>query len=262
MLTAMFELLPFNLTLDTQWLGRSLFFVREIDSTNRLLREMARDGAESGTVVITDHQASGRGRRGRTWTTPLGSSLLSSSLLRPVVWTPRHGLLPIVTAVAISRALEVHLGLKPEIKWPNDILLSGRKCCGILIESEWQGDKPTIIVGIGLNVNQTENDFVGLPTATSLRLATGKEMIERGKLFAALLKELEKIYDAFERGWQPHNAWRKRATWLGEMITVYPAGTESWQGLAYDLAEDGALLVERADGGCVRLNAGDVSIRQ
>jgi len=263
MLTAMFEPLPFNFTLTTQWLGRPLFFVREVDSTNRLLREMAREGAAAGTVVITDHQVGGRGRRGRSWTTPPGSSLLSSTLWRPLVWTARHALLPIVTAVAIARTLEGHLELQPEIKWPNDILLAGRKCCGILIESEWQQpNKPLIVVGIGLNVKQTAEDFVDLPTATSLRLAQGKGMIERGALLAALLKQLERAYDEFEIGWQPHNAWRKRATWLGEMITVYPAKGEAWQGVARDLAEDGALLVERADGRRVRLSAGDVSVRQ
>lgn len=258
----MFEPLPFNFTLTTQWLGQPLFFVREVDSTNRLLREMAREGAAAGTVVMTDHQIGGRGRRGRSWTTPPGSSLLSSTLLRPLVWTARHTLLPIVTAVAIARTLETHLGLQPEIKWPNDILLSGRKCCGILIESEWQHNKPTIIVGIGLNVNQTEEDFVDLPTATSLSLPQGKGMmIERGALLAVLLKQLERAYDEFEVGWPPHNAWRKRATWLGQMIIVYPAEAEAWSGIARDLASDGALLVERADGKCVRLSAGDVSVR-
>ena len=259
----MFDSLPFKLTLKTSWVAHPLLFIREVDSTNRLLRDQARKGAaQEGTVILTDHQVVGRGRRGRSWVTPPGSSLLFSTLLRPPIWTERHGLLPIVTSVAVARALEKQLSLQPEIKWPNDILLAGRKCCGILIESEWSGSgQPTVIVGIGLNVNQEEHDLAPLPTATSLRVACGGVVIKRGALFGTLLGELERAYDAFEAGWQPHDAWRKRAIWLGEQIVIHPAQGEVWHGTALDLAADGTLLVKRTDGKRVYLRAGDVSLR-
>lgn len=260
----MFDSLPFNLTLSTRWVGHPLLFVPAIDSTNRLLRDMAREGAGEGTVILTDYQRVGRGRRGRGWVTPPASSLLFSTLLRPSAWTERLSLLPIVISIALSRALEGHLGLKAEIKWPNDILLSGRKCCGILIESQWNDkEAPILIIGIGLNVNQGPDGFGDLPTATSLRLAKGhnQPLLERGPLFAALLHEMEKALDAFSTGWQPHNAWRKRATWLGQPILIQRTQGNAQLATAIDLAEDGSLLVQLPDGTSQQLHAGDVSVR-
>jgi BirA family biotin operon repressor/biotin-[acetyl-CoA-carboxylase] ligase len=260
----MFDSLPFILTLTTRWVGHPLLFVQAIDSTNRLLRDMAREGAAEGSVILTDYQRVGRGRRGREWVTPPASSLLFSTLLRPPVWTERESLLPIVISIAVARALEGHLGLKPEIKWPNDILLAGRKCCGILIESEWDHKGvPNVIIGIGLNVNQAPDGFGDLPTATSLRLAKGDNLplLERGPLFSALLHEMEEALDGFRRGWQPHKAWRKRATWLGQPILIQRTAGNAQLATAIDLAEDGSLLVQMPDGTSQQLHAGDVSVR-
>lgn len=251
----MFDPLPFELHLSTRWLGHPLHCLHEVDSTNRLLKEMADGGA--GTVLLADHQHAGRGRLGRRWLTPPGSSLLFSLLLRPASLTARHGLLPLVTAVAVAEALESHLALHPTIKWPNDLLFGGRKGAGIL--SEIEGDR--IIVGIGLNVNQEAEGLTELPEATSLRLMMG-HLIERGPLLATLLQALEARYDAFEAGWEPHEAWRQRAVLLNKPVWVYPTEGERWQGTALDIAPDGALLVERDGGGQVALHAGDVSLRE
>jgi BirA family transcriptional regulator, biotin operon repressor / biotin---[acetyl-CoA-carboxylase] ligase len=255
----MFEALPFEVPLATQRIGRSLHFMAEVDSTNRVLRELARDGATEGTTVLTDYQNAGRGRQGRSWTTPPGSSLLFSVLLRPAMLGKRAGLLPILSAVGVAQALETHLSLTVGIKWPNDVMLDGKKSCGILIESESNDSKPVYIVGIGLNVNQEADAFEGLPEATSLRLASGR-FVERGPLLAAILGELECAYDDFLAGWQPHEAWRQRSTLLGKPIVVKDADG-SWTGTALDLAEDGGLLVERLDGRQVHLHAADVSVR-
>jgi BirA family biotin operon repressor/biotin-[acetyl-CoA-carboxylase] ligase len=258
----MFEPLPFDLPLTTQRLGRALFFAREVDSTNRVLAGMVDERTPEGTLVLADFQEAGRGRRARAWAAPPGSSLLLSVLLRPSPLSGRYGLLPIVVGVAVARALESHLGLRPAIKWPNDLLLDGRKCCGILIESATsEGGGTTTIVGIGLNVNQEEAAFTELPDATSLRLALGRE-IERGPLLAALLTELERAYDAFLDGWEPHDAWRRRSPFLGQPIMVHPADGEAWPATALDLAPDGSLIVQDADGQEERLQAADVSVRR
>ncbi|MBA3531975.1 MAG: biotin--[acetyl-CoA-carboxylase] ligase [Ardenticatenales bacterium] len=258
----MFEPPPYTLpNLTTRWLGQPLFFTREVDSTNRLLREMAREGATSGTVILTEYQHLGRGRQGRGWNAPPGSSLLLSILLPPPTSSERYPLLPLVLAVAVARTLENHLALEPAIKWPNDVLLGQRKCCGILVESDWTGNVPTsVVAGIGLNVNQEVDAFETLPEATSLRLVRGTG-VERGPLLAELLNETERTYDTFQKGWEPHEAWRKRATLLGQPILVQPAQGAPWRATALDLSPDGRLLVQREDGQQEQVLAADVSIR-
>lgn len=183
MLGGMFDPLPFELTLTTRWLGHPLYFVAETDSTNRLLRNLAPGGTTPGTVLMTDYQSAGRGRNGRHWDAPPCTALLFSLLLPP--FPGNHlSLLPIVTVVAIARALEQHLGLLPFIKWPNDLLLEGRKCGGILIEGEWNSsDPPQMVVGIGLNVNQHAPDFDQLPSATSLRAYLGEPVARAAPIF-------------------------------------------------------------------------------
>lgn len=240
-------------------MGHPLLFLPEVDSTNHVLREQARAGAAEGTTVLTDFQSAGRGRQGRRWVAPPGSSLLFSVLLRPSALGERAALLPILSAVVVARTLENHLGLAAGIKWPNDVILDGKKSCGILIESETGADQPFYIVGIGLNVNQDAAAFDGLPEATSVRVARGRA-IERGPLLAALLNEFERAYDAFQGGWQPHAAWRRRSTLLGQPVLVRDA-SDTWPATALDLAEDGSLLVERSDGRQLHLHAADVSVR-
>lgn len=258
----MFHPLPFDLQPGTRWVGKPLHYLPEVDSTNRLLRERARTGsAAEGTVILTDHQKAGRGRQGRRWDDAPGTSLLLSLLLTPPSLTAQEALLPLVTAVAGARTLERHLALDPEIKWPNDLRLGGRKVAGILLESEMaRPGKPIVVVGMGLNVNQEAAAFEGLPGATSLRLETGTP-VERGPLLAVLLEELERAYDDVRAGWQPHAAWRKRAGWLGGPIVVHPASGEPWEATAVDLNPDGSLQVTRADGTRLDLHAGDVSVR-
>lgn len=258
----MFQALPFDIHPSTRWVGKPLLYLPEVDSTNRLLRERASEGvAAEGTVILTEHQRAGRGRQGRQWNDVPGTSLLFSLLLTPPALTAQDALLPLVTAVAGARALERHLGLAPEIKWPNDLRLDGRKVAGILLESEMAGPgRPLIVVGMGLNVNQEAAALAGLPEATSLRLHQGSP-VERGPLLATLLEELERAYDAFRGGWQPHAAWRRRAGWLGGAIVVHPSSGEPWEARAVELNPDGSLQVRRVDGTRMDLHAGDVSVR-
>jgi BirA family biotin operon repressor/biotin-[acetyl-CoA-carboxylase] ligase len=256
----MFDPLPFALALTTQWLGHPLYYVRETDSTNRLLRDVALAGTPAGTVIVTDYQTAGRGRRGRAWQVPPGSALLFSALL-PAFPPERLTLLPIVTAVAVARALERHLALNAFIKWPNDLLLDGRKCGGILVESEWDTTHaPTVVVGIGLNLNQLPADFAELPNATSMYAHTGTP-VERAAFLAVLLAELEQGYTALKAGWMPHAEWSRRAGVPGQPLWVHPADGESWAATAVALGASGELIVQDTQGHQIALYAGDVSVR-
>jgi BirA family transcriptional regulator, biotin operon repressor / biotin---[acetyl-CoA-carboxylase] ligase len=260
--SAMFEPIPFDLELSTTRIGHPLLYLSEVDSTNRLLRGMAAQGASEGTLVMADYQHTGRGRRGRGWAAPPGSSLMLSVLLRPREINPqRAALLPVVLAVAVAEAIERCLALRPAIKWPNDILVDGKKVCGILVESEITGaGEMMVVAGIGLNVNQAIEHFSDLPTATSLRLACG-QVVDRGSLLGVILQEIERAYYDFLEGWQPHDAWRRRAAMLGEAITVHPSDGPAWQGFAQDLAPDGSLVVLTPDGRHQNLHAADITIR-
>lgn len=260
MLGDMFDPLPFDITLNTRWLGHPLYFVSETDSTNRLLRNLAPGGTPTGTVLLTDYQSAGRGRRGRQWDAPPGSGLLFSLLLPPYP-LERISLLPLVTVIAIARAYEQHFGLSPFIKWPNDLLLDGRKCGGILVEGEWNTkDDPQIVVGIGLNVNQQESDFATLPSATSLRASIGRQ-VARAELFGVILEALEYAYDAFANGWMPHAEWSRRAGVPGQTLWVHTVEGAPWSATAVALGTGGELLVNDSEGNSIALHAGDVSVR-
>jgi BirA family biotin operon repressor/biotin-[acetyl-CoA-carboxylase] ligase len=260
MLGDMFDPLPFDLHLNTRWLGHPLYFVAETDSTNRLLRNLAPGGTTPGTVLFTDYQSAGRGRQGRHWNAPPGSGLLFSILL-PSFPTETMTLLPIVTAVAVARAYERHLGVSPFIKWPNDLLVDGRKCGGILVEGEWSpGGTLHLVVGIGLNINQSEEDLAALPSATSLRAIVGRA-IPRAPLFAVLLEELERAYDAFADGWAPHAEWSRRAGVPGQPLWVHTVEETPWSATAIALGAGGELVVNDSEGHSITLHAGDVSVR-
>jgi BirA family transcriptional regulator, biotin operon repressor / biotin---[acetyl-CoA-carboxylase] ligase len=258
----MFEPLPFDLELSTAHIGHPLLYLSEVDSTNWLLRKMGAGGASEGTVVLADYQHAGRGRRGRGWAAPPGSSLMFSLLLRPKPVIPqRIALLPVVLAVAVAEAIERSLSLQPAIKWPNDILIDDKKVCGILMESEVGGEgEITVVAGIGLNVNQATDHFSDLPGATSLQIACGR-VVERGVILGSILQQIERAYSQFLNGWQPHDAWRRRAPMLGHNIRVYPTDGPSWQGIAEDLAPDGSLVVVTPDGRYEHLHAADITIR-
>jgi BirA family biotin operon repressor/biotin-[acetyl-CoA-carboxylase] ligase len=252
----------FKRGLTTQVFGRHLFIYDSIDSTNIQAKTFANEGAEEGTVVIADHQTAGRGRFGRTWLAESGSSLLFSVILRPTFSMDKIGLLPFFAAVGIAKAVETVTGMQCECKWPNDILLHERKCCGILMESTSQQIKlDYVIIGIGLNVNQKIffGDLEG--KATSLRSEYGKEF-DRKKMFCQIMSSLESRYTDVRKG-DFHTVlmeWKERATIFGKRITLTQASGVI-DGIAIALAADGGLVVETES--CQRVfHAGEVTIAQ
>ncbi|MCB9126976.1 MAG: biotin--[acetyl-CoA-carboxylase] ligase [Ardenticatenales bacterium] len=253
--------LPFDVALATRWLGQPLLFRDEVDSTNRQLRQLAEGGAAGvGAVLISDFQWGGRGRRGRGWQAPRGSALLLSALL-PVPTMVPLTLLPIAVAVAVAEGVEAQGEAAIQLKWPNDLLVGGKKVGGILIESAVSSaGQALLVVGIGINVNQRPAAFDALPAATSLYAALGTE-VPRGPLLAAVLAALEQRWDDLQAGWQPHAAWRRRAVALGAAITVHGAAGPTWSATLRDLHHDGRLYVEDEAGRGHLLDAQEVSVR-
>jgi len=231
-----------------------------VGSTMDLAHEAARAGAPEGLLILAEEQSSGRGRYDRRWQAPAGSSLLASLLLRPTFLSPEQAfLLTALAALGLAEAIEETTGLATSLKWPNDILLQGRKACGILAELEWQGGLLAwAVLGWGLNVNVDFGDSDLAGRAISLAEAAGRPF-ERLPLLLASLEHLERHYRAIRagRGTEVWAAWRGRLGMLGRPVRVEgPEG--AYTGLALDVAGDGALLVQREGGEIVRVLAGDL----
>lgn len=164
---------------------------KQIDSTNRVALRRAREGAETGSVFVADYQTKGRGKWGRTWTSPRGKNLLFSLLLRPRLKAIRATGVTQVACRSVARILEQEFRLHPTFKRPNDVLVGGKKICGVLVEAQGRsnGDLESLVVGIGLNVNEAPGDLARV--ATSIRGETGKKQ-SRSTLLKALLAQLER----------------------------------------------------------------------
>ena len=230
-----------------------------VASTNDLARDAAERGAAEGLVITAEEQTAGRGRMGRQWFAPRTSSLQLSVVLRPPL-APMHASRAVrMAALAVANTLERHLRLTPTLKWSNDVLLDGKKCAGILLESSVSGDRlDYIILGIGLNVNFSMREFPELlPFATTLQDVLGHR-VERGELENALLAELNTLYARLRQGADFVDEYRARLTMLGQPIHV-ATPTEILKGIARDITDDGALILEQNDTR-VKLYAGDVTI--
>ena len=246
--------------LNTTRFGRELRCFDEVGSTNTVARDLARAGAIEGTVVIADAQTQGRGRLGRSWVSPAGRNLYMSIVLRPRLPDARLGQVSLVAGIATCEA--VRESCDAVLKWPNDVLANGRKVAGLLIESEGEADKRFLILGIGVNLNTTVDDFPEelRSKAGSVRMATGAP-VERERFTASLLAHLERRYDELHTdGFGPLRAlWESLSTLIGAQICVEePAGRVD--GVALGLDDDGALRVRLASGEEHRVVAGDVTV--
>lgn len=246
--------------LDTRWLGRELHCFAQLDSTNTTARQLAAAGAAHGTVVIADAQRAGRGRLGRSWASPAGKNLYLSAVLRCDLPAERLSQSSLLAGVAACEA--VREWCAAEIKWPNDVLSGGRKVAGILAEMDGGGAQRVIILGIGVNLNATLDDFPEAlrGTAGSLRLSSGAA-VERARFTARLLNNLEVRYEQWHRdGFAPiAAAWRALTPLIGRDIRVQEPGAIV-QGTVLDIDADGALRLRLASGAEHRVVAGDVTV--
>ena len=250
--------------LRSRLIGRSLEVVGEIGSTNDAVMAAGRAGQSEGFTVLADRQTAGRGRRGHSWVSPGGVGLYTSILLRPHHPPARVPLLTLVAGLGVAEAIEEIAGVATRLKWPNDVLVEGRKVAGILAEMASADERAShVVIGIGINVNHGPQDLPDglVPAATSLRIATGKTLL-REELAAAVYDALDRWYHTFNDGRVETilAAGRGRSATLGRPVDIL-GDEERWQGLAVDLDADGALLVRQEGGELRRVIASDVSVR-
>jgi BirA family biotin operon repressor/biotin-[acetyl-CoA-carboxylase] ligase len=247
--------------LKTDLIGRSIAYYSSLGSTNDLLKELAAQGAPEGTLVIADEQTAGKGRLGRKWLATPGTSLLMSLLFRPDLAPDQTPRLTMICSLAVADAIEGLTGLSVGLKWPNDILIRGRKAGGILTESGTTGGRlDYVVVGMGLNINLAVSALPELRgMATSLSEELGRE-VSRPELLWRILEGIETRYKSLKRGESPHKEWAARLINLGHPVQVTaPDGVLA--GWAEGVDADGALLLRTPDGQRKRIVVGDVTLR-
>lgn len=247
----------------TRRIGRAIHLFRTVDSTNDEAMALAARGALEGTVVIADAQERGRGRMGRSWTSPPGVGVYLSVILRPAIQPHDAPALSLLGAVAVAEAIEEVAGVAAGVKWPNDLIVRGRKVGGILGEVAAETSHlHYVVLGIGINVNQTEASFEGelRHTATSLRIEAGR-LVDRTAMIRSLCESLDRWYNCFlSEGLAPIiERLRQCCLTLGQKV-VARSGDQQLCGLAVDLDHAGALLIRDADQRLYRLIAGDVTL--
>jgi BirA family biotin operon repressor/biotin-[acetyl-CoA-carboxylase] ligase len=242
-------------------LGRRIVFEREVDSTNRLARDLAIAGAAEGTLVVAESQTGGRGRKGRIWFSPAGEGIYVSLILRPRFQPAEAPKMTLLTGVALAETLVPVVSTRVTIKWPNDVLVAGKKVAGILIEIATEIDAINyMIVGVGLNVNTPAGHFPSdlRKRATSLAVETGHP-IARAAILGAFLERFERYYDLVGReGFSPViRRWRALSDMTGRPVRVHSFG-RSVEGTIAGIDDDGVLLLTGADGAVERVISGDV----
>ena len=253
--------------LNTREIGAALSVHGEVDSTNRALADLARAGASHGTVVVAESQTVGRGRLGRPWVSPRGLNLYVSILLSAARASHTITWIPLLASVAVLRAITAVTGLSLMVKWPNDVLVprdgAERKLAGILVEAiaHGQAGAKAVVVGIGINVNMPAEAFPEdlRASATSLLIEAGHPFA-RAPLLAALLGELERLYDRLcAEGADGIAAdYEAVCATLGKQVRVELVGGGRMDGTAEGLASDGALRLRTAEGKILEIRAGDV----
>jgi len=250
---------------NTKVIGRDIRVFEKTTSTNDVIEKLARDGVKEGVVVFAESQTKGRGRLGRNWLSPSRKGLWFSILLRPDLRPQEATQLTVAAAAALWRAIHDQTGLRPEIKWPNDLLIRGRKTAGILTELTAELDHVKyVILGIGVDVNLTASEFPAelRKTVTSLKIEMGKP-VSRPELATAILRELDLDYARVCAGQfvTVADEWEEHCTTIGRQVTVH-IGERRVRGEAESLDEDGALLVRTEHGHLERIIGGDVTLEK
>lgn len=251
------DLSPDSITsnLGTSLIGQRVIYCPCVSSTIDVARQEALRGAAEGTAIIAGEQTGGRGRLQRTWLSPEGNIALSI-ILHPDVSSLPY--LIMIASLAVIRSIEAVTGLKPQIKWPNDVLINGKKVCGILTESNVKGRQVYAMVGIGINVRLRAADFPQI-TATSLNDESGRN-VSCVDVVRHLLVALERLYFTLADGETVFEAWRDSLITLGKRVSV-ESGGNILEGIAQSVDRSGALVLRLDDGSSTRIVAGDVHLR-
>ncbi len=244
--------------LGTHFVGQRVIYYPSLTSTMEIAKREAQQGTAEGTVIIAGEQTAGKGRIKRTWLSPKGNLALSIILYPTVVQLPSFIML---ASLAVVHSIERVTGLKSRVKWPNDVLINGKKVCGILIENSVRRNiVDYAIIGIGVNVNLKLSDFPEiLPIATSLSHELGRD-VSLLDITQQLLVEIERLYLALPTGESVYEEWRDSLITLGERVHV-KSGNTVYEGIAESVARDGSLLLRGLDGSLTKVIAGDVTLR-
>ena len=245
----------------TKWAGKTVHFARETDSTNLWIKRLAKEGAPEGTLALAEFQSAGRGRLGRSWEVPEGTSVMMSILLRPKFEPQYAPTLTLVMGMAVAKAVK-NLGFDVSIKWPNDVVVSHKKICGILTEMGVRDGKiDYAVIGVGINVNIKEFPEEMADKATSLYLESGKEF-DRSQIPGLVMEAFEKYYEKFAATCDLSGLKEEYESILANYNQpVRVLAKEPYEGVARGITDGGELLVEKTDGTIVAVSAGEVSVR-
>ncbi|MDO4273765.1 MAG: biotin--[acetyl-CoA-carboxylase] ligase [Eubacteriales bacterium] len=246
----------------TKWAGKTVHFVKETDSTNILAKTLAREGAPHGTLAVTEFQTAGRGRFDRRWSAPEGSSAMMTLLLRPEFEPQYASMLTLVMGLSVAQAVE-KLNFRVQIKWPNDVVVSRKKICGILTEMGVQGNGISYVaIGVGINVNTKEFPEEIADKGTSLYLEGGQEL-DRSQVIGSVMERFEENYGRFIRTCdmtQLKEDYERLLANMGKPVRVLDSH-KPYEGSCLGIDSQGELLVRCGDGRISRVRAGEVSVR-
>jgi BirA family biotin operon repressor/biotin-[acetyl-CoA-carboxylase] ligase len=265
------KIIPFDIIygLNTNVIGKSVVYYDVIDSTNNEAKKLAQKKIQDGTVIISDTQTKGKGRLGRVWDSQEGKGIWMSVVLKPKILPGEIQVITLAASIAIVKAVEKVTRIKAGIKWPNDILLDGKKVCGILTEMSAEVDRINyIVVGIGMNVKHRKNDFAKdiIDTAISLENYLEEnnhyENLDRNVIIKNILVELEIVYKDILEGHVSKiiNSWKEHSVTLGKHIKVIGKNS-CYSGEAIDITNDGKLIVKLDNGSIKEFISGEISIR-
>ena len=245
----------------TKWAGKTVHFARETDSTNLWIKRLAKEGASEGTLALAEFQSAGRGRLGRSWEVPEGTSVMMSILLRPKFEPQYAPTLTLVMGMAVAKAVK-NLGFDVSIKWPNDVVVSHKKICGILTEMGVRDGKiDYAVIGVGINVNIKEFPEEMADKATSLYLESGRKF-DRSQIPGLVMEAFEKYYEKFAATCDLSGLKEEYESILANYNQpVRVLAKEPYEGVARGITDGGELLVEKTDGTIVAVSAGEVSVR-
>ena len=245
----------------TKWAGKTVHFARKTDSTNLWIKRLAKEGAPEGTLALAEFQSAGRGRLGRSWEVPEGTSVMMSILLRPKFEPQYAPTLTLVMGMAVAKAVK-NLGFDVSIKWPNDVVVSHKKICGILTEMGVRDGKiDYAVIGVGINVNIREFPEEMADKATSLYLESGREF-DRSQIPGLVMEVFEEYYEKFAATCDLSGLKEEYESILANYNQpVRVLAKEPYEGVARGITDGGELLVEKTDGTIVAVSAGEVSVR-
>lgn len=252
-----------QLGLQTKFIGREVHYEESVTSTQKVAHKLAYEDVPEGAIVVAEEQVTGRGRLDRTWFSPKYTGIWVSIILKPTIPPQKAPQLTLLAAVGVVRGIKAAAGIQCEIKWPNDILINGKKVVGILTELQAEADRiNAVIIGIGINVNQQLEHFPEdlRETATSLAIEARKKL-NRSTILQAILKEMEDLYiDYLENGFQVVKLlWESHAVSIGKQIKARTIN-ETITGKALGITDDGVLLLEDENGTIHHIYSADIEI--